>query len=211
MKADQRPVLFAAVFGTVCAVILTAAGRLTAPYRAVNEKAEEMRNYLTALGVPLEKGASPAALIQTFERNVRVVTNGTLAVYTFQPEGRPEPEALAVAVVGMGLWGPIKGVLALDPDARTIRGLRFFQQEETPGLGGDIGSDAFTSKFKGKRIVAADGRPGFRVVKSGNKTDENSVDGITGATMTCDRVQVILQAAAERVVNERSGGHGGNP
>lgn len=210
MKADQRTVLFAAVFGTICALILTAAGRLTAPYRTVNEKAEEMRNYLVALGVPLEKETSPAQLIGIFEKNVQVSTNGALAFYAYVPEGNTEPEAYAVSVVGMGLWGPIKAVLALEPDLKTIRGFRFYQQEETPGLGGEIGADWFMTQFKGKKIESADGRSGFRLVKNGADTDENSVDGITGATMTSDRVQRLLSETAEKVATERNRRYGSN-
>ena len=208
MKADQSTLLFAAVFGTICAVILTAVGRLTAPYRAVNEKAEELRNYLAALGVPLEADASPAALIGAFEKNVKVTTNGTSVLYAYIPQGRTEPVSLAVPLAGMGLWGPVKGVLALEPDETTILGLRFYQQEETPGLGGEIGSAWFTSKFKGKKIESSDGRAGFRIVKPGTQTDENSVDGITGATMTSDRIQAILSQAAQQLVSERRKRHG---
>lgn len=208
MKAETRTVLFAAVFGTICALILTAAGRLAAPYRQANEKAEEMRNYLSALGIPFQAEDSPKTLIDLFDRNVRVSTNGTLALYAYVPEGTQTPAGFAVPFVGMGLWGPIKGVMALEPDLQTIRGLRFYQQEETPGLGGDIAADWFVAQFKGKKIVSAKGEAGFRLVKKGTPLDENSVDAITGATMTSDRVQDILRDAAGKVATERNSRHG---
>lgn len=144
MRTDVRTVVFAAVFGTMCALILTAAGRIAAPYRTANEKAEKMRNYLAALGVPFEQKASAQELIAIFDRDVRVSTNGTLVLYALVPQGAASPSAFAVPMEGMGLWGPIKGVLALEPDLQTIRGIRFYQQEETPGLGGEIGADWFT-------------------------------------------------------------------
>jgi Na(+)-translocating NADH:ubiquinone oxidoreductase C subunit len=201
-------VVFAAAFGTICALILTAAGRLSEPYRTANAKAEEVRNYLSALGVPHDAQAPVKVLIEVFERNVQVRTNGALSLYAYVPEGAADPAGYAVPFAGMGLWGPIKGVLALDPDMLTIRGIRFYQQEETPGLGGEIGTEAFLAQFKGKKMASADGQPGFRLVKKGSATDDNSVDAITGATMTCDRVQNILKEAAGKVAKERSILHG---
>lgn len=208
MKADARVAWFAAVFGTICALILTAAGRFAAPYRTANEKAEEMRNYLSALGVPFKAEAAPNELIEVFNRNVRVSTNGALTLYAYVPADAPAPRGYAVPFVGMGLWAPIKGVMALEPDLQTIRGLRFYQQEETPGLGGDIGTDAYVARFKGKKIVAPDGKPGFRLVRPGNPVDDNAVDAISGATMTCDRVQEILRVTAVKVAEERTSRHG---
>jgi Na(+)-translocating NADH:ubiquinone oxidoreductase C subunit len=208
VRADVRTVVFAAVFGTICALILTAASRLSAPYRTANAKAEEVRNYLSALGVPHDAQAPAAVLIGVFERNVQVRTNGAVSLYSYVPEGSADPAGYAVPFAGMGLWGPIKGVLALDPDLLTIRGLRFYQQEETPGLGGEIGTEAFVAQFNGKKIASADGRPGFRLVKKGFALDDNSVDAITGATMTCARVQDILRETAGKVATERSSRHG---
>ncbi len=211
MKNSTYTVVFAAVFGLACALTLTLAGRLAAPYRLANEKAEEMRNYLSALGVPFEEDAAAKTLIAIFERTVRVVTNDTLVVYERVPEGQPDadPIAVAVPIQGMGLWGPIYGVLALEPDLVTIRGIRFYRQEETPGLGGEIGTQAFVDRFVGKKIIDAAGSPGFRLVRPGVTADENSVDAITGATMTCDRLQVILRTAAKQIAEERSRRHGG--
>lgn len=210
MRTDVRTVIFSAVFGTICALILTAVGRLTAPYRTVNEKAEEMRNYLAALDVPISQEALPSELIGVFDRNVQISTKGDLTLYAYIPEGKTEPEAFAVPVSGMGLWGPVKGVLALQPDLTTIRGLRFYQQEETPGLGGEIGADWFTAQFTGKKIVAADGKPSFKLIKKGEPGNENSVDAITGATMTSDRVETLLRDVAGKIATERKSRHGLN-
>ena len=210
MRTDVRTVVFAAVFGTMCALILTAAGRIAAPYRTANEKAEKMRNYLAALGVPFERKASAQTLIAIFDRNVRISTNGALVLHALVTEGAAGPSAFAVPIEGMGLWGPIKGVLALEPDLQTIRGIRFYQQEETPGLGGEIGAGWFAELFKGKKIVSSAGEPGFRLVKKGSILNDNSVDAITGATMTSERVEKLLRDAAGVVAAERSnrGGRG---
>ena len=42
-------------------------------------------------------------------------------------------------IEGVGMWGTLYGFLALDRDGNTMRGLTFYDQKETPGLGGEIG------------------------------------------------------------------------
>jgi Na+-transporting NADH:ubiquinone oxidoreductase subunit C len=46
--------------------------------------------------------------------------------------------AVILPVRGYGLWGTMKGYLALEPDLKTVIGLEFFDHKETPGLGGEI-------------------------------------------------------------------------
>jgi Na+-transporting NADH:ubiquinone oxidoreductase subunit C len=90
---------------------------------------------------------------------------------------------LVVPVVGTGLWGPIWGFVALKGDGETIYGAVFDHKTETPGLGAEIREGFFQVKFKGKKINTA-GSPYFEVRKGGAVTDEYSVDGITGGTIT---------------------------
>lgn len=205
MKDSLRTVLFAAVLGLLCALLLAGVSQFTASRREANERAEEIHNYLSALGVPLPPKVSSQELLSVFERDVRVARLGELSVYEYVPQSAGGQEAVAVAVpyAGIGLWGPIRGVLALEPDFRTIRGIRFYHQEETPGLGGEIGARWFQEQFVGKKIVSSAGEPGFRIVKPGRPLDANSVDGITGATMTSARVEAILDGLAKDLAKER--------
>jgi Na+-transporting NADH:ubiquinone oxidoreductase subunit C len=206
MNADVRTVAFAVAVGAVCSLLLVATTQLTAPYREANARAEEVRNLLGAVGAPLDPQAEPAALLEVYDRDVREKKAGDLVLYEYTPGGSAGPEAVAVPLAGMGLWGPVKGVMALEPDLVTIRSVRFYQQEETPGLGGEIGSERFQGQFRGKRIVSDAGKPGFRILKpgSGDGADSNSVDGITGATMTSARVAKILDDASRAIERQRA-------
>ncbi len=211
MKDNLRVILFAAVLGLVCSVLLVGATLFTAPYRTANERAEEVRNFLSALEVPLDPESSSEALLAVFNRDVKERELGDLVIYEYRPqngkgtggEAGGGPLAIAVPFEGMGLWGPIRGVLALEADLLTIRAIRFYQQEETPGLGGEIGAEWFQNQFRGKRIVSPSGEAGFQIQKPGGKKDENSVDGITGATMTSDRVQEMVDRLAKAIHRER--------
>jgi Na+-transporting NADH:ubiquinone oxidoreductase subunit C len=85
---------------------------------------------------------------------------------------------------------------------RTIRGVTFYEQEETPGLGGEIAADWFRKQFVGKSIVDEAGNPGI-IISSGGEPASNKVDAISGATMTCDKVQAMLNEAISSVVEEK--------
>ena len=113
-------------------------------------------------------------------------------------------KAVAVRFAGPGLWGPIKGFLALEPDYKTIRGLTFYEQEETPGLGGDIVTEGFRSRFEGRQIVNAKDQWGIDIIAGGAEQAEvNEVAGISGATMTCDKVQEMINIIIEALASKR--------
>ena len=86
---------------------------------------------------------------------------------------------------GAGLWGPVWGYVAFEPDRYTIAGVYFDHESETPGLGAKIKDEPwFREKFAGKTVEWGD-TPAFRLEKdaeAGGAT--NAVDAITGATMT---------------------------
>ena len=120
--------------------------------------------------------------------------------YVFANEG--EVQAVAFPFAGPGLWGPIKGFLALEADLRIIRSIAFHEQEETPGLGGEIGADWFKRQFEGKSILSSDGVPGIKITRGDGASEPNEVDGITGATMTCDKVEEMLNQAIAKIAKE---------
>lgn len=199
MKQALHTVVFAVVLGVTCSLLLVGASSFTRPYRQANEKGEEVRNILAALGAPVSPGTSVEDLLQRFERDVREVTRAGSRVYQYVPDGTARHVAVAIPFQGPGVWGPIEGVLAMEPDLETIRGIRFYKQEETPGLGGEIASDWFQSQFQGKSVRAADGTVNLRVRKAGEPGGRNAVDAITGATMTSERVETMLNTTARRL------------
>ena len=102
-----------------------------------------------------------------------------LPVYVFNKDGK---DVTVLPVYGAGLWGPVWGYIAFDEDMKTILGVYFDHESETPGLGAKIKDDpAFRAQFVNK-TVDLDANPVFAVVK--NASGANQVDAITGATMT---------------------------
>ncbi len=203
MKGSLYALIYAAVLGSVCALLLTAVADVTAPFRQANAEAEEILNVLMVLDVNLPHDTSAKQLKEVFKNNVREEQrNGIEAFVRFQPGAQGQVQAIALRFSGLGLWGPIKGFLALEPDMKTIRGLTFYEQNETPGLGGKIAEKWFRDQFAGKSIEDKDGNPGFVISSSGDPAP-NKVDGITGATMTCDKVQKMLNKVINKINKEK--------
>jgi Na(+)-translocating NADH:ubiquinone oxidoreductase C subunit len=182
--------------------LLTGASSFTAPYKASNVKAEEFLNILAVLEVPFESGASSQELVEIFNNNVREQERGDITFYVYSADEQGQSQAAAFGFSGPGLWGPIKGFLALGPDMKTIRAITFYEQEETPGLGGEIGAAWFQEQFVGKSIVDESGRAGIIIGGSRGAKGRNEVDAITGATMTCDKVEEILNGVIKSIVEE---------
>jgi Na+-transporting NADH:ubiquinone oxidoreductase subunit C len=205
MKDNTNIILFTAVLAIICSLLLAGSTLFTAPYRRANERAEEVRNFLGVLGAPVQGVADSQELLAIFNRDVRVKKLGELTLYEYYPDSNKDAKPLAVAIpfTGMGLWGVIKGVLALEPDLRTIKAISFYQQEETPGLGGEIGAEWFRKQFVNKQIFSDAGEAGFQVLKPGDKAGPTEVDGISGATMTSGRVELMLDTLAKSIGEER--------
>ena len=192
-------ITYAAVLGLVCALALTAVDRATEERKAANARAEEVRNILTVLGVPFDSGAEASELLETYAGSVSEEERGGVRFYVYD---HPDAGKLsATRFEGPGLWGPIEGFLCLRGDMRTIYAISFFRQEETPGLGGEISSEWFLAQFRGKSIVDDEGTPGISIVADG-ADGATEVDAITGATMTGDKVEEMLN----RLIDELAGG-----
>lgn len=101
-------------------------------------------------------------------------------------------ETIVLPVRGYGLWSTMYGLLALEGDLDTVRGLAFYEQEETPGLGGEITNPKWTGQWVGKKIYDENGDVALSVV--GNQVpEEYDIDAISGATLTSRGVDNLIQ------------------
>ena len=143
----------------------------------INADGQKVRDLSTDVkNIELQDG------LKAQNKNIKDGKDLDLPVYVFNKDGKA---VTVIPAYGAGLWGAIWGYIALDEDLQTIVGAYFDHESETPGLGAKIKDDpSFRAEFIGKKVnVAVD--PAFSVVKVGSNADpENSVDAITGATMT---------------------------
>jgi Na+-transporting NADH:ubiquinone oxidoreductase subunit C len=106
--------------------------------------------------------------------------------------------AIAIPLVGKGLWSTLYGYLALSPDATTVTGITFYKHGETPGLGAEISESWFQKNFLGKKILDPEGGVYGIVVSKGKAKNSghplvHSVDGISGATITSNGVTSLIK------------------
>jgi len=60
-------------------------------------------------------------------------------------------ETIVLPVYGQGLWSTMHGLLALAPDGRTAKGLTFYEQRETAGLGSEVASPRWLAQAMGRQ------------------------------------------------------------
>jgi Na+-transporting NADH:ubiquinone oxidoreductase subunit C len=100
-------------------------------------------------------------------------------------------DLVVLPIEGVGMWGTLYGFLALEPDGNTVRGLTYYDQKETPGLGGEIGNPKWQAVWKGRRVYDEEWEPRIVVIKgSAGPPDKDPlhVDGLSGATITSNGV-----------------------
>lgn len=103
-----------------------------------------------------------------------------------------------IPVYGAGLWGPIWGYVAVESDCETVYGATFAHKSETPGLGAEIATANFQSKFKGRKIFSDGLFTSVLVVKGGaDPNSVNQVDAISGGTITSKALESAIRSWIE--------------
>ena len=141
-----------------------------------------------------DDAAAESAYQQTVEKTDTLDAGTKRIVYLCNVNGEKK---YVLFVKGMGLWGPVWGYIALNADKTTVYGTYFNHEGETAGLGAELkDSRSWQNLFKGKTAYA-DGKPVLGVKKANDIRPEekaSTVDAITGATLTSDGVNLMLQS-----------------
>ncbi len=116
------------------------------------------------------------------------------SVVYFLTGGTDDVKKVVLPVRGYGLWSMMKGFLAVEPDFQNIAGLTFYEQKETPGLGGEVDNPKWKAIWtEGKKIYNEDGLVQIKVIKGSAPSDDPyAVDGLSGATITSQGVSKML-------------------
>lgn len=121
-------------------------------------------------------------------------------------------QSIILPINGYGLWSTLYGFLSLDADGQTVQSINFYDQQETPGLGGEVVNPNWRALWKGKKVYAeseqhsfdkgevADaevGEPALHLVKGSVDTSKPEalyeVDGLAGATLTSNGVTNLVR------------------
>lgn len=150
---------------------------------------------LEAINALAENGAKKygaLAELNLANEEKKAEKNRVYPVYKYK---KGDSYTYVVAIRGNGLWDKIWAYIALESDLNTIAGVFFDHKGETPGLGAEIkDSEAFKTTFKGKKVFNAASAVAVNVVKKGVKNEDYDVNGIAGATVTCDGVTDMFKS-----------------
>ncbi len=106
-------------------------------------------------------------------------------------------DSIILPVHGYGLWSTMYGFLALEADGQTVKSINFYDQAETPGLGGEVVNPNWRALWKGKKVYNEAGEPVLTLVKGTvdpSKPDSvYKVDGLAGATLTSNGVSNLIK------------------
>ncbi|MFC1504330.1 FMN-binding protein [Spirochaetota bacterium] len=186
MKQRILMILFILILGSILTSALVWVNNFTSPRIRENEIKKLRMNIMEAFSIPFEE----ATIEQVFGENIKKLEKGGKLYY------RSKNNEFAFEFSGSGVWGPISGVLAIMPDLITIKGITVIHQEETPGLGDRVFEKSVLDAYKGKKIA-----PGIKILPPGKAQNENEVEGITGATLSCNAFEVILNNEYKKYIS----------
>lgn len=96
---------------------------------------------------------------------------------------------LVLPMYGNGLWSVMYGFVAVEPDLNTVKGITYYEQGETAGLGGEIANPNWQKHFVGKKLYNEQDQVAIRIGKGASADKEHGIDGLSGATLTTKGVQ----------------------
>jgi len=121
-------------------------------------------------------------------------------------------KSIILPINGYGLWSTLYGFLSLDPDGQTVQSINFYDQAETPGLGGEVVNPNWRALWKGKKVYAETDQPSMEkgliteadigepalslikgVVDNNKPGSQYQVDGLAGATLTSTGVTNLIR------------------
>lgn len=160
---------------------------------AINEEIKLQRVILKVLGIQMPPEITDVQIRQIFDERVKPVKGRGRILYRGFEEDRKTLIGYAFPLFGPGFWGPVYGMMAVDPELKKVIGIAFYQHSETPGLGGRITEAWFENQFKGKLLSPpGEKKRYFHLVPPGTSKAENEVDAVTGATGTSRAVERLI-------------------
>lgn len=213
---------FLAIMVGVVGIALASISSSLDPIIKANEKLDNRTKVLKSIILDPDVKFTAEFVNETFETKISpylINAQGEIEKeeipvdYNFRNESRkPEEERLiplyiyedddktvyVLEMIGLGLWDEINGYLSLQENKKIIQGVAFDHKGETPGLGAEIVKDWFTKQFEGKTLIDEDGNYTFTVYKAGKYNGgDDAVDGVSGATITTDGVDAMLESTVK--------------
>jgi Na+-transporting NADH:ubiquinone oxidoreductase subunit C len=203
MKKRLYSITFMFVLTFVFAAVVSAVKVHNEERIQINQQVKLQKIILKVLGVPLAEKAMNREVIQTFEKRVKPIEVKGKTLYVGYAEDGHKVTGYAFPVSGAGFWGPVYGMVSVDPEASRILGIAFYRHSETPGLGARITEPWFTKQFAGLPLFPVEGdKKIFYLRPADPGKGSNELDAITGATGTSRAVEAFVNRDLDRFLRE---------
>ncbi|MBQ9338993.1 MAG: FMN-binding protein [Paludibacteraceae bacterium] len=182
-------IVYAAIMVVIVALLLAVVSSALKPKQQANVELDRKKQVLSSLNIDIKQVKNVddlySQVISEQELNGKQVFVATIE------DGSVK---YIIPMHGAGLWGAIWGYMALNDDKNTIYGTFFNHDSETPGLGGEITTRDFQTRFNKKHIL---GDAGYAVEIVKGEAAGEQVQAISGATITSKGVETMINTTLE--------------
>lgn len=198
MKKQVLSVVYMFLITLFFSSLVSAVKLLSKQKIELNQTIKLQRIILRVLQIPTEEDLS-----RLFADRVKEIGVDDKILYVGYEEDGKTVQGYALPVGGPGFWGPIQGMVGVDPQATKVLGIAFIKHSETPGLGGRITENWFTDQFAGLPLHPIEGDQNIFYLKpEGTARASNELDAITGATNTSSAVEAFLNQELDHFLRE---------
>ena len=193
---EQRwfPILYMFIVMAAFSSVVIGFSSLTRERVKSNERLAFEKAVVAVLPDLHESGLGSAEIHRRFTEQVTEPDASSGDAFTFRKDGKIA--SYAVPFEGQGFWAPIRGIIGVQADKRTVTGIAFYEQSETPGLGAEIVKPLFRNQFEGK-VLGQEGKP-INIRRPGAELGKSDVHAVTGATQTSTRLEGIINRAVSQ-------------
>lgn len=214
-NSDSYAIVYAMLVVVIVAFLLAAVSSALKPMQDENIRLDKMKQILASLNIKdvqdakaeyeavvksdaiIDINGNQVAAEGGFDVSNDAVNADNLPIYICEVDGETK---YVIPMTGQGLWGGIWGYMAVNNDGNSIYGVYYSHSSETPGLGAEIASEKFTSRFIGKNVMAV-GEVAIETVKGRLEKEATQVNAVSGATITCNGVNAMLKKCLENYKN----------
>jgi len=218
-KSFRNSLLYPIVFMVIVSFIFI--GILSTAYRLSESRIAkaELESYQTQVimlfadvikqqdGTDIAEQISKGKLVEMYETYINdkelPEELSSRKAYSLMLDGKEH--AYCFDIMGNGLWGSMRSLIATDTQLETIIGFSVYKQMETPGLGARIEEESFRKQFIAKKLKQEGILVQFRLIPEDQQASSNEeVRQITGATITSSAVLSMISSEI-KLINDNFG------
>ncbi|NLY20793.1 MAG: FMN-binding protein [Tissierellia bacterium] len=164
------------LISAIAAGVLAFVNSITAPVIAENDRAASFGKFFEIYG---EENVDDFADIDE-AKDEEIKTAYPNITQVLEAVKSDEVIGYVISVKSNGYGGEMNNVIIINADG-SIQGFRNLGNAETPGFGKVVEESSFYDRFEGKSAIEGE-------ITAGSGTDANSIEGISGSTLTTNGV-----------------------